>query len=980
MEAPVNSPPEEKKVLRVLLCEADEREEARLLSAMQSIGHIVQASRVADPAALDAALAENVWHIVLLNTALPELPAAAALKSVRKVDANLPVILVVERGSRDFPAELLESGAQDFVFKSNLVRLLPVVERECVNLHLRREGEHAVLAVREAAAVLGESEARFLQLAGNIPEFFWLIEAATQRIAYVSRGYEQIWGRYVNALYADPDDWFKHLHADDKTMVENAMQTHREGGLDIRFRVIRPDGSMRWLHARNFPIRNAAGEIVSIGGVASDITSFVADQRQVAHLAHFDALTALPNELSFYERLHDVLGLARRTNLSLAVMMIDIDRFHAINEMLGHVGGDELLRQIAGRLSGSLRESDTVGRINGDVFAAILTEVEDQQQAMVVARRAIDMLAQPIRIEGQEVFATASIGMAFFPQDGKDRHELVRNAETAMRRAKSQGRNTMHFFSASLHEEAHDRLILETDLRNAIMREEFLLVYQPKVSCANGRITGAEALLRWNHPRRGIVPPDQFIPMLEETGLIISVGRWVLQKACEQAMAWRMAGLDLPSVSVNLSARQLQSETLADDIANALLHSDLPASCLDLEITESMLMQQADSAVAVLSTMKSLGVTISLDDFGTGYSSLAYLKRFPLDAVKVDRSFVQDITADSDDASITRAVITMAHHLKLKVVAEGVETEGQLSLLISSQCDVIQGYFFARPLSVDDMASCLREGRHLPTNLLRSGTRKPMALFAGVEGFDEVVEQLQRDGHRVCIAPDVESARQWFAGNLADVVVCGTPRRNFDALGLLREARELQPLCERFVLADDQHWRMLGIASSDGTADRLLRLPVAPDTLRKLIEEALERRHMTDEHDRMAEEMEIANREIVRIESERRELEEEYHRLQEQEHTSYVIMQQVMHELPWPVIGVDADGILALVNAAAEAEFSGRLPVVGSLLSDVFPEVPDYPESGNMQFEGRSYQTWWRTVQAGKEGYGRVLLMQRSKE
>lgn len=972
----MNSPVEEQYILRVLICEADEREEARLLLALRGGGHVVYSQRVDTPQALAEALAEGGWGIVLLNTSLPGLPAAEALYSVRDADENVPVILVIERGSRNLPPELLESGAQDFVFKSNLVRLLPVVERECVNLQLRRDGEEAVRAVREAAALLGESEARFLQLAGNIPECFWLIEAATSRIAYVSRAYEQIWGRYVNALYADPGDWLKHVHPEDRLSVDNAMRHHAEGGLDIRFRVIRPEGSVRWLHARNFPIRNNEGTVVSIGGVASDITSFVADQRQIAHLAHFDALTALPNELSFYERLHNLLSLSKRTGMGLAVMMIDIDRFHTINEMLGHVGGDELLRQIAGRLSGSLRESDTVGRINGDVFAAILTEIEDQPQAMVVARRAIDMLAEPVRIEGHELFATASIGVAFYPQDGKERHELMRNAETAMRRAKAMGRNSMHFYSPSLHDEAHDKLVLETDLRNAIMREEFLLAYQPKVSCANGRVTGAEALLRWNHPRRGIVPPDQFIPLLEETGLIISVGRWVLQKACEQAVAWRKEGLELPSVSVNLSARQLQSETLFDDISHALQQSGLPAACLDLEITESMLMQQADSAVAVLSSMKALGVTISLDDFGTGYSSLAYLKRFPLDAVKVDRSFVQDITADSDDASITRAVITMAHHLKLKVVAEGVETEGQLSLLISSQCDVIQGYFFARPLSVEDMATCLREGRHLPPNLLRSGTRKPMALFAGVEGFDEVVEQLQRDGHRVCCAPDVESARQWFAGNLADVVVCGSPRRDFDALGLLRDAREMQPLCERFVLADDSHWRMLGIASSDGTADRLLRLPIEPDTLRRLIEEALERRQITDEHDRLAEEMEVATREIVRIESERRELEVEYQRLQEQEHNSYVIMQQVMHELPWPVMGVDADGILALVNTAAETEFAGRMVVVGSLLAEVLPEVPDYPENGSVEVDGRRYQTWWRTVQAGNGGYGRLLLIQ----
>lgn len=967
-------------ILRVLVVEADESESERLLNALRGGGHAVYARHVFTPEALSAALIEERWSVILLNCNLEALPVEETVDTIRVTDRDVPVVLIIDRGSKFLPAALLESGAQDFVFKSNLTRLLPVVERECINGMLRREGEKTVLAVRAAANALGDSEARFLQLAGNIPECFWLVDRESQQFTYVSKGYEQIWGRYVEALYSDPMDWAKHLHAEDQEHIISAMHSHRHGGLDEKFRVVRPDGSIRWLHARNFAIRDDDGHIVSIGGIASDITSFVADNRQLAHLARFDALTALPNQIAFYDRLQNMLGMVKRNGMHLAVMVIDIDRFRTVNESLGHLAGDEFLRQIAGRLSGSLREGDTVGRLVGDVFVAILADTAEPKQANIVARRVSETLAMPVRVDGQELFVTASIGIAFFPQDGDERHLLVQNAQSAMRRAKELGRGGIQYFEPALQEEERDRLFFEMDLRNAAIRNEFILVYQPMVSCANGQITGVEALMRWQHPRRGLIAPDQFIPLLEETGLIIPVGRWILQTACAQAAAWRQAGFDLPSISVNLSARQLQSESLRDDVDIALAQSGLPASCLDLEITESMLMQQPSTAVRILDGLKALGVTLSLDDFGTGYSSLANLKRFPLDTLKVDRSFVQDITADSDDASITRAVITMAHHLKLKVVAEGVETEGQLALLISHQCDIIQGYFFARPLRVEQMESLLIEDRRLPPNLLKSGTRKPMALFVGVVGYDAVIEQLDRDGHRVGRAGDLATARHWFTENLADVLVCGPPQGDFDALELLRQVMELQPQCERFILADEKHWRTLGQLANAGRAHRLLRLPLQPETLRQLIEEALLHRQMSDDYQRLAEEADVATRELVRVEEERRRLEGENRVLQARDRNGYAILQSVMHQLPWPAFGVDEEGILALVNEAGLAEFSGRLPVIGTSLSEILPEAADNKENGNITVNGVNYRSWWRRVELGGSIYGHLLFLQREEE
>jgi len=964
-------------LLRVLVIEANARDAQRLLDALRGGGYTVYSRQLQSGAELEEVLQQEEWDVVLLGCAVPELPPDEALDLLRRLAEELPVILTIERGAKSVPVELLENGACDLVFKSNPSRLLVVVERECAKLKLARE--HAgMVGVLERMTRIDEGEARFLQLASNTPECYWLVEAESQRVTYVSKGYEQIWGRYVEALYADQRDWLKYVHEDDRVALLRAVRRHRLGGLDEKFRIRRPGGSIRWLHARSFPVHNENGLIVSVGGVASDITSIVTEPVQSPFFAHFDALTALPNQLMFYDQARRLIALARRKTLPVGLMVVDIDRFRELNQTLGHMSGDELLRQVAGRLSGSLRESDILGRLGGDVFAVLLPDVADVQQAGVVARRVIDTLILPVRVEGQDVFVTASVGMVFYPQDGNDAHELVCNAEIAVRNAKVQGRNNYQFYSALMQDDIRDRLFLETDLRNAIIREEFVLYYQPKVSCADGRMTGAEALLRWNHPRRGIVPPDQFIPLLEETGLIVAVGRWVLQEACRQAVRWQRAGLSIPSISVNLSTRQLQSDTLLDDVAATLAESALPAACLDLEITESMLMQNAEAAIRTLFALKAKGVTISLDDFGTGYSSLAYLKRFPLDTVKVDRSFVQDIAADSDDASITRAVITMAHHLKLKVVAEGVETAEQLALLISHQCDIIQGYFFSRPLAEPAMTALLATDRRLPANLLRSATRQPMALFVGVADDGDVVAMLARDGHRVCSVADGAAALQWFAGNLVDVLVCGPARRGFDAAAVIRQVASLQPKCERLLLADasPHNRKQVSDLSYAGLVHRIIHLPVAPDVFRQTVEEALERRRISEDYARLSHEVEVVERELVRIEEERRRLLEENIVLQQTEGQGYRILQELVSELPWPVLGVDDDGMLALLNDAANLAFAGRAVLIGANLYDILPEVRGQGDAAEVQIDGRVFVCHWRQVRLGGAVSGQLLLLE----
>lgn len=962
-------------VLRVLLIEADARAAERLLDALRDGGHVVYSRLVATRPDIAEALREESWDIILLSCALADLPAIDVLDLINAQAASTPIILTVERGSKVLPIELLEYGARDFVFKSNPSRLLAVVERECSRALMHRSQANE----NSQGGQLAEGEARFLQLASNIPECYWLVDAETQRVTYVSKGYEQIWGLYVEALYADSRDWLKYVHPEDQARLAKRMNMFQRGGMDERFRVLRPDGQVRWLHVRNFPVRNEVANTVSVGGVATDITAQVAEHRQLPFFAHFDALTALPNQLMYFDQARRLLSLAKRNQTPLGIMVIDIDRFHEVNQSLGHICGDELLRQVAGRISGSLRGSDVLGRLGGDVFGILLPEVADREHAAIVARRIVDTLTMPVRVEGQEVFATASIGTAFYSQDGKDVHELVTNAETAMRHAKSLGRNCYQFYSSAMQEGVRERLFLETDLRNAVIREEFILHYQPKVSCASGRVVGAEALIRWNHPRRGLVPPDQFIPLLEETGLIVTVGRWVLDAACRQALLWQQAGLDLPSISVNLSARQLQSDTLLDDVATSLARTGLPPACLDLEITESMLMQNAEQAIQMLGGLKAMGVTLSLDDFGTGYSSLAYLKRFPLDAVKVDRSFVRDIVADSDDASITRAVITMAHHLKLKVVAEGVETAEQLAMLISHQCDIIQGYFFSRPLPLEEMENLLISGQHLPIHLLRSGTRKPMALFVAVDGCNEVISMLERDGHRVCVAADADSALQWFAGNLADVLVCGAPRKGFDTLAVIERAAQIQPQCERILLTDKKQLQRKKVSEMAGAGllQRVLHAPIDDVVFRQTVEDALQRRHISDEYSRLSHEVEVAERALVHAEEERRRLENENRELHAVENRGFAILQEVISALPSPVIGFDQDGMVAMINDAALHEFAPRGLNIGVELLVVLPELPIVGDNQIITINETPYGCLWRQVSLGGAVHGQLLILQR---
>jgi diguanylate cyclase (GGDEF)-like protein/PAS domain S-box-containing protein len=463
------------------------------------------------------------------------------------------------------------------------------------------------------------------------------------------------------------------------------------------------------------PIRNDAGEVERFIAIKRNVTEKKAYERELDYLAHHDHITGLPNRLRFSDRLTECLARARRRDHMVAVLFLDLDRFKLINDSLGHSAGDLLIEAVSRRLTESLGEAAVIARMGGDEFTVILSPVSSASEVAAAARRAVCALSAPFVLTGQEVFATVSIGVSMFPSDGDDVETLVRNADSAMYRAKELGRNNFQFYTKAMNAEAVERMQLEGALRRAVERNEFALRYQPKVDVRTGRIVGAEALVRWEHPDIGIVSPAQFIPLAEETGLIVPIGEWVMRTACARSREWQAKGYMPVTVGVNVSARQFRQDALIDEVRSILRETGLAPEYLDIELTESVLMHSLDLAVGILTGLKEMGVKLSLDDFGTGYSSLMYLKRLPIDTVKIDRSFIRDMATNEDDAEITRAVIAMAQTLKLKVVAEGVETLEQLRLLHRLGCDEMQGYFIGKPVRAAEFEELLRRGGYVET-------------------------------------------------------------------------------------------------------------------------------------------------------------------------------------------------------------------------------------------------------------------------
>ncbi len=608
------------------------------------------------------------------------------------------------------------------------------------------------------------------------------------------------------------------------------------------------DGSLvtEWLSISS--LRQAGGVASHYVGIFSDLSERQAAAERINFLSSYDTLTELPNRTLFDDRLQQALLTARRFERGTALILLDLNRFRLVNDTLGPPAGDEILVEVTRRLKLQVREGDTVGRRAGNEFGFVMANLSHERDALALAQRMLDAISVPFMVAGQSVAITASIGISVFPKDGETVEAMLRSADAALLRAKQSGRNTFNFYSPEMDADAARRLSIETALRTALANDEFSVHYQPQVSLESGHMIGMEALLRWNSAQLGPVPPVEFIPIAEETGLIVQIGDWVLRTACRQTKAWLDLGLLPLHVAVNLSPRQFRQADLPAQVAAALAESGLPASALELEITESAFIDDVAEAVAMCRKLKALGIKLSLDDFGTGYSSLAYLSRFPFDKIKIDQAFVRDIVNNPVNAAIASAAIVMGRSLNLSVLAEGVETEAQASFLRSRRCDAIQGYLFSRPLPPDEFAPLLRNNKLLPLAVPVAPQEKTLLLVDDEPHIlSSLTRLLRREGYTILTATSPTEAFEILAQQPIQVVISDQRMPDMSGTEFLSRVRQIYPATIRLVLTGYTDLQSVTDAINHGAIYKFLTKPWDDDQLREQIREAFRMAHLNEE-------------------------------------------------------------------------------------------------------------------------------------
>lgn len=864
--------------LHILIVEDSEMDAELCLRELSRTGLDFVTERVWTREAFENALHNFVPDIVLCDFSLPgAFDGLTALDILRKHSSDSPFIFVSGTIGEERAVEAMKRGATDYVLKERMERLAPVVKRA-----LQEAKERATLKYIQEA--LRESEERFRQLAENIHDVFFLIDAHDQRLLYVSPAYEEIWGESCTSLYANPAAWNSAIHPDDREGARHFLTNKTPSDrLDLQYRILRPDGTLHWIHDRRFPILDKSGQVQRVAGVASDITlrkkaedriarlnriyavlsgintlivrasnrdellreacrisidpgrfrvawiglmdqdnavvqpvassgdvgdlfdamplridktkkehnhikrailsgkpsvsndikndpiscaktrelvdhginslavvpllignqtigvlalyatdigtfdneeirlltelagdiSFALDYlskgEKLNYLAFYDALTGLPNRALFTERLNHQLSLAAQNGTKVALVMGDVKRFRLINQSMGRQSGDTLLREIAARAKHIWPAADSVAHINADCFAGTLVDIRDEATIAHTLEKALKTVTDaPFKIGEKDLLIGMTAGIAVYPTDGEDAENLFKNAEAALKKAKLSGEYFL-FYQPEMNSKVAETLLLENKMRLALEKEQFLLHYQPKIDLSTGRVCGVEALIRWNDPATGLVPPEKFIPILEETGLILDVGTLAIRQAIADYQNWEEQGLKPPRIAVNVSVIQLRKKDFVDTLRAAIADANVARHGLDLEITESLIMEDIEGNIEKLEALRNMGINVAIDDFGTGYSSLSYLARLPVQFIKIDRSFIMTMTNNADSMTIVSTIISLAHSLKLKVIAEGVETEEQSRMLKLLKCDQMQGYLFSKPLPFDAITALLNK-------------------------------------------------------------------------------------------------------------------------------------------------------------------------------------------------------------------------------------------------------------------------------
>ena len=721
----------ENQKAKILVVDDNAGKRLALVSVLESLNQNV----ITADSGRDAlrALLEHEFAVILLDVQMPIMNGfeTARLIRSRPQSESTPIIFVTafSRGETDM-VEGYSIGAVDFIFTPIIPEVLRAKVSVFVDLYhkiqaIKRHEEHLEILVEQRTAALTLEIAERKQAEVAIRKLSSAMEKVADSIfitdcngviEYINPAFEVVTGYCRDeALGQTPRVIKSGKH--DEQFYQQIWETLLQGEVYRNvFINRRKDGQLYHEAVTITPLTDEHGKITHYISSGKDITESIQTQERLHHLAHHDALTGLPNRVLFVERLKHALQRAERRKRSVAVLFLDMDRFKIVNDTLGHEAGDRLLQAMAARLHACVREGDTVARFGGDEFAGFLSDVASPEDVAIVVSKFLDALAPPFMIDGHELFISGSIGISLYPEDGTDTQTLMKNADSAMYRAKQMGGNTSEFYHSEMTQHALTRLSRETGLRRGLEREEFVLHYQPQFDLKSGEVVGFEALIRWENIDAGAMQPNEFIPLLEETGLIVQVGEWILHTACAQHNAWQKAGLPPLRIAVNISSRQFDSNELIHTLRKVLAAECMEPQYLELEITETILMKNAEPDIEALQELSNMGMRFAIDDFGTGYSSLTYLKRFPINVLKIDKAFVHDITSNADDAAIVRAIITMAHSLNMKTVAEGVETREQLEFLRTQGCDYAQGYYFSPPLSGPEIEHLMKV--NLPLNTL----------------------------------------------------------------------------------------------------------------------------------------------------------------------------------------------------------------------------------------------------------------------
>ena len=637
---------------------------------------------------------------VIVDLALPDSQGLETLDRILAVASHIPLLVLSTAQDEGIARQSVQRGAQDYLLKTQLDTYL--LQKALDSMVERAANLEALFDEKERAQIMLNSIGDAVMSTDLWGRVTYLNTVAEHLTGWslregMGRPVEEIF-RIVDALTRKPAN---------NPMAE-AIREDRTVSLTANCILIRRDGVEAPIEDSSAPIHDRRGQVIGSVMVFHDVSTARTQSLRMSYLAQHDSLTKLPNRMLLSDRLTQALRLAERYHQRLAVLFVDLDHFKNINDSLGHAIGDRLLQSVAQRLLGCVRSSDTVSRQGGDEFVILLPEVAHAQGASLSADKILQALNLPHHIDKHDLYVTGSIGIASYPEDGNDAEALMKAADIAMYHAKANGRNSYEFFAPEMNVRVVERQLVESGLRHAIERQELEMFYQPIMDLASGEITGAEALVRWRHPLRGLLEPAQFIGIAEETGLIVPIGRWALRQACLQAKIWQAAGLPQLRMAFNVSAAELRAKDFVEGVHAALEDTGLPPQLLELELTETFLLQDLKSTAAVLTAVRDLGVGLALDDFGTGYSSLTYLKRFPIDCIKIDKSFVRNLMTDADDASIVGAIVSMGRSLNVRVVAEGVETRGQLAFLQSASCPEAQGYYFSRPMAARELTQRLR--------------------------------------------------------------------------------------------------------------------------------------------------------------------------------------------------------------------------------------------------------------------------------